>query len=53
MQRSLAHTTYHIGQIVMVARILAGDRWETLTVARGASQQYNAANWGGAGKSHS
>ena len=48
MQRSLAHTTYHIGQIVMIARILAGDQWETLTVARGASQQYNAANWGGA-----
>lgn len=46
MQRSLAHTTYHIGQIVMVARILAGDRWETLTIARGASQQFNAGNWG-------
>lgn len=51
MQRSLAHTTYHIGQIVMIARILAGDRWDTLSIVRGGSQQYNAENWGGAGNS--
>ncbi|HEV7280304.1 MAG TPA: DinB family protein [Pirellulaceae bacterium] len=50
MQRSLAHTAYHIGQIVMVARILAGEQWETLTVARGESQQFNAGSWGGADK---
>lgn len=48
IERSLAHTTYHIGQIVMVARIHAGDDWETLTVPRGGSQQFNEANWGGA-----
>jgi len=53
IQRSLGHTCYHIGQIVQVARILAGDNWTTLTIARGQSQQFNQSNWVTAGKSHS
>ncbi len=53
LERSLGHTCYHIGQIVQVARLHAGDRWQTLTIPRGGSQQYNQANWGQAGKSHS
>lgn len=44
--RSLAHTCYHLGQIVQVARIHAGEKWETLTIPRGGSQQYNQATWG-------
>ena len=46
IQRSLAHICYHIGQIVQAARVLAGDHWNTLTIERGQSQQYNDANWG-------
>lgn len=53
LERSLGHTCYHIGQIVQVARVHAGDRWNTLTIARGGSEQFNRANWGQAGKSHS
>src|SRR5215467_6581542 len=53
MERSLGHTCYHIGQIVQVARIQAGDHWKTLTIPRGGSQQFNDKNWGQAGKSHS
>jgi uncharacterized damage-inducible protein DinB len=53
IQRSLGHTCYHIGQIVQLARLLAGDDWNTLTIPRGGSQAYNAANWGQQGKSHS
>jgi hypothetical protein len=53
LERSLGHTCYHIGQIVQVARILAGDRWQTLTIPRGGSEQFNQANWGQPGKSHS
>jgi hypothetical protein len=45
MQRSLGHTCYHIGQIVQVARIHAGDKWNTLTIPRGGSQQFNQTNW--------
>lgn len=53
LERSLGHTCYHIGQIVQVARIHAGDKWNTLTIPRGGSEQFNKANWGQTGKSHS
>jgi hypothetical protein len=52
LERSLGHTCYHIGQIVQVARIHAGEQWTTLTIPRGGSEQFNKANWGQAGKSH-
>lgn len=50
LERSLAHTCYHIGQIVQVARIHAGEQWNTLTIPRGGSQQFNQAKWGDAAK---
>jgi hypothetical protein len=53
LARSLGHTCYHIGQIVQVARVLAGEKWNTLTIPRGGSEQFNQASWGGTGKSHS
>lgn len=53
MERSLGHACYHIGQIVQVARIHAGEKWNTLTIPKGGSQQFNQAHWGQAGKSHS
>jgi hypothetical protein len=53
LERSLGHTCYHIGQIVQVARIHAGDHWKTLTIPRGGSEQFNKDNWGQVGKSHS
>jgi hypothetical protein len=52
-ERSLGHTCYHVGQIVQVARIHAGEKWKTLTIPRGGSEQFNKANWGQKGKSHS
>jgi Protein of unknown function (DUF1572) len=53
LERSLGHTCYHIGQIVQVARIHAGERWKTLTIPRGKSEHFNKENWGQTGKSHS
>lgn len=53
LERSLGHACYHIGQIVQVARILAGEKWNTLTIPRGGSEQFNQAHWGQTGKSHS
>ena len=53
VERSLGHTCYHIGQIVLVARIHAGEKWNTLTIPRGGSDQFNKGNWGQTGKSHS
>jgi hypothetical protein len=53
LERSLGHTCYHVGQIVQVARVHAGEKWNTLTIPRGGSEQFNKANWGQTGKSHS
>lgn len=53
LERSLGHTCYHIGQIVQAARVHAGEKWNTLTIPRGGSQQFNQTNWGQPGKSHS
>jgi len=46
ISRSLSHTGYHVGQIVLISRILVGDGWKTLTIPRGESQQHNTKNWG-------
>jgi hypothetical protein len=46
IQRSLAHCGYHVGQIVLIARILAGDRWATITIPRGGSAGFNQRVWG-------
>jgi hypothetical protein len=47
--RQLDHYAYHVGQIVLIARIHAKDNWETLTIARGESEQYNRRTWGQSG----
>ncbi len=46
LHRSLAHCGYHVGQIVLIARILAGDHWQVLTIPRGASASFNQRVWG-------
>lgn len=46
IHRSLAHCGYHVGQIVMIGRILAGDKWQTITIPRGGSANYNETVWG-------
>jgi hypothetical protein len=42
LHRSLAHASYHVGQMVFLARLFRGSEWRTLTIARGASEAYNA-----------
>src|SRR5438093_2873259 len=53
LERSLGHTCYHIGQIVQVARIQTGEKWNTLTIPRGQSEEFNKKHWHQTGKSHS
>jgi uncharacterized protein DUF1572 len=38
LNRSVAHTAYHAGQIVYVARHLASHEWQSLTIPKGKSQ---------------
>lgn len=42
LDRQLSHHAYHVGQIVLLAKHYAGDRWETLTIPRGKSRAFNA-----------
>jgi hypothetical protein len=37
LNRSIAHTASHVGQIVYLARHFAGDGWTSLTIPKGAS----------------
>ncbi len=46
IQRSLAHCGYHVGQIILIARVLAGDNWTTITIPRGGSAAFNRRAWG-------
>jgi Protein of unknown function (DUF1572). len=41
--RSLAHVAYHVGQLVLLARVSADTAWQSLSIPRGASAAYNAA----------
>ena len=42
LNRSVTHTAYHVGQIVYLARHFAGERWTSLTIAKGKSADFNA-----------
>jgi hypothetical protein len=41
LHRSLAHTAYHVGQIVYLAKEMRGDAWRTLSIPKGKSEEYN------------
>ena len=40
IERSLAHTAYHVGQLVFLSKHLSSDRWHTLSIARGKSKEF-------------
>jgi uncharacterized damage-inducible protein DinB len=42
IDRQLTHYGYHVGQIVLLARIAKGKAWSSLSVPRGQSEQFNA-----------
>lgn len=39
--RQLTHYSYHVGQIVSIARALVGERWQSLSIPPGGSSAYN------------
>ena len=41
LHRSLAHTAYHVGQIVYLAKEMRGEAWRTLSIPKGTSEEYN------------
>lgn len=42
INRQLAHYPYHVGQIVFIGKMLLDQNWQTLSIARGKSLEYNA-----------
>ncbi len=42
LARSVAHVAYHVGQIVLLARIDKGEQWQWISIPRGESKSYNA-----------
>jgi hypothetical protein len=45
IHRSLSHTSYHVGQIVYLSRLLTKEGWQWITIPPGQSQQWK--NQGG------
>jgi hypothetical protein len=41
INRQLAHYSQHVGQIVLLAKHYAGEGWQTLSVARNRSAEFN------------
>jgi len=41
INRQLAHYPYHVGQIVLLAKHFASDRWDSLSVPRNQSAEFN------------
>ena len=39
--RSIAHAAQHVGQIVLLARILTAGNWKSISIPRGKSREYN------------
>jgi hypothetical protein len=42
LHRSLAHASYHVGQIVYLAHAKVGAKWSYLSIPPGESDEYNA-----------
>jgi len=41
INRQVAHYSYHVGQIVYLARHFAGDKWQSLTIPKRKSGEFN------------
>ncbi len=45
LNRLVTHLAYHVGQIVYVARHLAGARWTSLSIPKGQSKQHGTGSF--------
>ena len=41
INRQLSHYAYHVGQIVMIGKMLRGSNWKSLSIPKNQSQAYN------------
>lgn len=41
INRQLAHYSYHVGQIVLLGKVMKGKNWQSLSIPKGDSGKYN------------
>ncbi len=41
INRQLAHYAYHIGQMVYIGRMIQAEKWKSLTIPKGKSNEFN------------
>ena len=41
INRQLSHYSYHIGQLIFVAKMIKGKEWQSLSIPKGKSKTYN------------
>mgnify|MGYP000850949415 CR=1 FL=1 len=41
INRQLAHYPYHVGQIIYIAKMIKGDHWESLSIPKNRSGEFN------------
>lgn len=41
INRQLAHYPYHVGQIIYIGKIIKNEHWQSLSIAKGHSNQFN------------
>jgi Protein of unknown function (DUF1572) len=41
INRQLTHYAYHVGQIVFLGKMICGNHWESLSIPKGRSQEFN------------
>jgi len=44
INRQLAHYPYHIGQIILMGKLILDQDWKNLSIPKGGSGEYNAGN---------
>ena len=46
INRQLGHYAYHTGQIVFLAKGILGDKWQSLSIPKGGSEEFNKRMFG-------
>lgn len=46
INRSMAHVPSHVGQIVYIGKMILGEGWESLSIPKGQSAQFNQSKMG-------
>ncbi len=46
LTRQIAHYAYHVGQMILLAKIIRGPEWESLSIPKGGSDAFNQKKMG-------